>query len=44
MRSPAGNRLHKVGEVWSISVNMQFRITFVWGQDGPEQVWFGDYR
>jgi proteic killer suppression protein len=44
MRVPPGNRLHKVGAVWSISVNMQYRITFVWGDAGPEEVWFGDYH
>jgi toxin HigB-1 len=44
MRTPPGNRLHKVGEVWSISVNMQYRITFAWSSEGPEDVWFGDYH
>ncbi len=44
LRSPPGNRLHKVGELWSISVNMQYRITFLWGPEGPEDVWFGDYH
>jgi proteic killer suppression protein len=44
MASPPGNRLHKVGKDWSVSVNMQFRITFRWGANGPEQVWFGDYH
>ena len=44
MATPPGNRLHKVGKVWSISVNMQYRITFTWGQSGPEDVWFGDYH
>lgn len=44
MASPPGNRLHKVGRVWSVSVNMQFRITFKWGQEGPEDAWFGDYH
>ncbi len=48
MRLPPGNRLHaltgdRAGE-WSVSVNDQFRITFVWGAAGPEQVWFGDYH
>lgn len=38
------NRLHKLGELWSISVNMQYRITFTWGERGPENVWFGDYH
>lgn len=44
MASPPGNRLHKVGKLWSVSVNMQFRITFKWGKEGPEDVWFGDYH
>ena len=44
MASPPGNRLHKVGKDWSVSVNMQFRITFHWGKAGPEQAWFGDYH
>ncbi len=44
MATPPGNRLHRVGDAWSISVNMQYRITFVWGPSGPEDVWFGDYH
>jgi proteic killer suppression protein len=44
MASPPGNRLHKIGKLWSVSVNMQFRITFRWGKKGPESVWFGDYH
>ncbi len=44
MASPPGNRLHKVGKAWSVSVNMQFSITFRWGKEGPEDVWFGDYH
>lgn len=44
MRSPPGNRLHIVDGKWSVSVNDQFRITFVWGEKGPEEVWFGDYH
>jgi toxin HigB-1 len=48
LRSPPSHRLHKLdgdreGE-WSVSVNDQFRITFRWGDDGPEDVWFGDYH
>jgi toxin HigB-1 len=48
LRIPPSHRLHKldgdrVGE-WSISVNDQFRITFIWGAAGPEDVWFGDYH
>ncbi len=44
MRSPPGNRLHLVGDVWAIRVNDQFRVTFTWGENGPEGVWFGDYH
>jgi proteic killer suppression protein len=44
MRSPPGNRLHLVESKWSVSVNDQFRITFVWDEQGPEEVWFGDYH
>jgi proteic killer suppression protein len=43
MRSPPGNRLHLGDGSWSVSVNMQYRITFTWGEHGPEEVWFGDY-
>jgi len=25
-------------------VNMQYRITFVWTDVGPEEAWFGDYH
>ena len=46
MAAPPGNRLHKLegGETWSVSVNMQYRITFTWGPKGPENVWLGDYH
>jgi proteic killer suppression protein len=48
LRVPPSHRLHRLegdraGE-WSISVNDQFRITFKWGDAGPEDVWFGDYH
>jgi proteic killer suppression protein len=48
MKSPPGNCLHELdgdrkGQ-WSVSVNDQFRITFKWGDAGPEEVWFGDYH
>jgi proteic killer suppression protein len=43
---PPGHRLHQLdgdrAGQWSISVNDQFRITFVWGENGPGEVWFGD--
>ena len=44
MAVPPGNRLHKVGDVWAVRVNDQFRITFKWGPNGPEDVWLGDYQ
>ncbi len=44
LRVPPSHRLHPVDGRWSISVNDQFRITFLWGEKGPEEVWFGDYH
>lgn len=48
LRDPPGNRLHQLTEnregQWSISVNDQFRICFVWGVSGPEDVEFIDYH
>jgi toxin HigB-1 len=48
LRTPPSHRLHKLGGdrigYWSISINDQFRITFRWGEVGPEEVWFGDYH
>ncbi|MDG2520324.1 type II toxin-antitoxin system RelE/ParE family toxin [Caulobacter segnis] len=48
LRHPPGNRLHALsGDLagkWSLSVNDQFRIVFVWGPEGPQDVWFGDYH
>lgn len=46
LAAPPGNRLKKLGgsETWSMRVNDQYRITFVWGQSGPEDVWLGDYH
>lgn len=48
LRSPPGNRLHKLSDdragQWSISVNDQFRICFVWGEHGPDNVEFVDYH
>ncbi len=48
LRVPPGHSLEQLqgdraGE-WSIRVNDQFRITFKWGENGPEEVWFGDYH
>jgi proteic killer suppression protein len=48
LRTPPGNRLEKLsGEregQHSIRVNDQFRICFVWSDDGPEDVEFVDYH
>ena len=48
LRAPPGHRLHRLGAdragQWSISVNDQFRVCFVWGDHGPEQVEFVDYH
>ncbi|MBJ7411754.1 MAG: type II toxin-antitoxin system RelE/ParE family toxin [Phenylobacterium sp.] len=46
MATPPGNRLHKLGggETWAVRVNDQYRVTFVWGANGPEEVWLGDYH
>ena len=46
MGSPPGNRLHKLGgtETWAVRVNDQYRVTFAWGPQGPENVWLGDYH
>jgi proteic killer suppression protein len=48
LRTPPGNRLHQLADdrkgQWSISVNDQFRICFVWGPNGPENVEFVDYH
>lgn len=48
LRDPPGNRLHQLTDnregQWSISVNDQYRICFVWGASGPENVEFVDYH
>ena len=48
LKAPPGNRLHQLTDdrkgQWSISVNDQFRICFVWGENGPEDVEFTDYH
>ncbi len=48
LKTPPGNRLHQLtgdrNGQWSISVNDQFRICFVWGENGPEDVEFTDYH
>lgn len=48
LRAPPGNRLHQLSGdregQWSISVNDQFRICFVWTENGPAEVEFVDYH
>ena len=48
LRVPPGHRLHRLSDdragQWAISVNDQFRICFIWGDQGPEQVEFVDYH
>lgn len=48
LRLPSGNRLHALKDdregQHSISVNRQFRICFVWTENGPKQVEFVDYH
>lgn len=48
LRAPPGNRLEalkgdRAGQ-YLIPVNDQFRICFVWTEDGPDEVEFTDYR
>lgn len=48
LRVPPGNRLHalegdRAGQ-HSISINMQYRICFVWTPTGPERVEVTDYH
>jgi proteic killer suppression protein len=48
LRSPPGNRLEKLtGEregQWSIRVNDQWRVCFIWSDDGPASVEIVDYH
>jgi toxin HigB-1 len=48
LKAPPGNRLEALkGNRWgqySISVNDQWRICFVWTTDGPRNVEFVDYH
>lgn len=48
LRVPPSHRLHQLtgdrAGQWSISVNDQFRLCFVWGDEGPEDVEFTDYH
>lgn len=48
LRSPPGNKLHALhgnrkGQ-WALWINDQFRICFVWGSKGPENVEIVDYH
>lgn len=48
LRIPPGNRLEALKGArsgqHSIRINEQYRICFIWGQDGPEQVEITDYH
>ncbi len=48
MKAPPGNRLHPLNAdregQWSVSVNDQFGICFIWTDNGPDAVEFVDYH
>ena len=49
LKSPPGNRLHSLSGdrsgTWSISINEQWRITFIWAEtEGPDEVKIEDYH
>ena len=48
LRAPKSNRLHPLDDdragQHSISINMQYRICFVWTPAGPERVEVTDYH
>lgn len=48
LKSPPGNRLHSLEKdrqgQHSISINMQWRVCFVWTENGPENVEIVDYH
>ena len=48
LRSPPGNRLEKLSGnrtgQYSVRINQQWRICFVWGEGGPENVEVTDYH
>jgi proteic killer suppression protein len=48
LRNPPGNRLHAPGGdragQYAIRVNDQYRLTFVWSDEGPEEVELVDYH
>jgi proteic killer suppression protein len=48
MRSPPGNRLEalkgdRAGQ-WSVRINDQWRVCFVWTDAGPDEVEIADYH
>lgn len=48
LRSPPGNKLHPLrgdrkGQ-WAVWINDQFRVCFVWGTKGPEDVEIVNYH
>lgn len=44
VRSVPGNRLQKWEDRYSIRVNEQWRITFLWGEGGAHEVSLTDYH
>jgi len=48
LASPPGHRLHRLSGdrngQWSISINMQWRICFIWSENGPLEVDIVDYH
>lgn len=48
LKSPPGNKLEKLAgnrsEEYSIRINDQWRICFVWKEDGPYNVEIADYH
>jgi toxin HigB-1 len=48
LRIPPGNRLERLSgdreEQWSIRINGQYRVCFVWTDAGPEEVEIVDYH
>ena len=48
MRAPPGNRLEALGGdrrgQWSVRINDQYRLCFIWGADGPENAEIVDYH
>ena len=49
LRSPPGNRLEALskdrdGQHYSIRVNDEFRVCFIWSKEGPKDVEITDYH